>query len=132
MNIFIRRGKTAVWICDEVHLLSEIRDGRVERTDQYATSIGGPWVQVSTHPNIRKSHLEIQHGRVLGLKGKVSISDVKKAYRERIAEYHPDKVAHLGARLRAVAEDECKRINSAYEYFIQRYGSKQFTQTEWK
>jgi DnaJ-class molecular chaperone len=30
-------------------------------------------------------------------------------------EYHPDKVAHLGADIRALAERKAKEINEAYQ-----------------
>jgi hypothetical protein len=65
---------------------------------------------------------EVRHARVLGLKGKASMSEVKAAYRTRIAEYHPDKVAHLGPKLKQLAEEECKLINAAYDYFTKKYG----------
>lgn len=62
------------------------------------------------------------HGSVLGLKGKVTFADIKQAYRIRMMEYHPDKVASLGTKLRAIAEIEAKRINAAYDYFQSAYG----------
>jgi DnaJ domain len=61
------------------------------------------------------------YGKVLGLKGKVTMNDVKKRYRELVSLYHPDKVNHLGEKLRQVAEEEIKEINEAYEYFKKRY-----------
>lgn len=57
------------------------------------------------------------HANVLGLHDAATIFDVQKAYRAKMAEYHPDRVAHLGIKLREVAEAECKRINAAYAYF---------------
>lgn len=65
---------------------------------------------------------EARHAHVLGLSGKTTMSDVKAAYRTRIAEYHPDRVSHLGPKLRALAEEECKQINAAYEFFVRKYG----------
>jgi len=65
---------------------------------------------------------EIIHARVLGLRGKVTMSDVRAAYRKAIAEYHPDKVAHLGEKLREVATAETVKLNVAYQYFQKRYG----------
>ena len=62
--------------------------------------------------------------KALGLSGKVTMREVRRNYRQRIAEYHPDKVAHLGSKLRAVAEMESKRLNIAYQYFQERYGQK--------
>jgi hypothetical protein len=65
---------------------------------------------------------ELAHARVLGLRGKVTMSDVRAAYRKAIAEYHPDKVAHLGEKLREVATAETVKLNVAYQYFQKRYG----------
>jgi len=61
------------------------------------------------------------YGKVLGLFGKVTMADVKKKYRELVSQYHPDKVNHLGDKLKKVAEDEMKEINEAYEYFKRMY-----------
>ena len=38
-------------------------------------------------------------------------------------EYHPDRVAALGPKLREVAEQETKKINAAYEFFTAKYAS---------
>ena len=64
---------------------------------------------------------ELIHAIVLGLRGKVTMVDVRSAYRKSIAEYHPDKVAHLGDKLRKVAADEAVKINTAYSYFVEKY-----------
>jgi hypothetical protein len=40
--------------------------------------------------------------------------EIKSAYKRKMREYHPDKVAALGSRLKEVAEEESKRINMAY------------------
>ncbi len=65
------------------------------------------------------------HADVLGLGGvkDFGIDDVKQAYRELAVQYRPDKVAHLGPRLRQVAEEEMKKINEAYAFFTQRHQS---------
>jgi phosphoribosylformylglycinamidine synthase len=51
--------------------------------------------------------------KVFGLDESAAVNDIKSAYRNNIKNYHPDKVAHLGAKLRAVAEAETKEFNSA-------------------
>ena len=38
-------------------------------------------------------------------------------------EYHPDRVAALGPKLREVAEHETKKINAAYEFFTAKYAT---------
>ncbi len=52
-----------------------------------------------------------------------SMEDIHRAYRRRMSEYHPDKVAQLGQEIRQVAERKSKEINAAYEEaFRQRQG----------
>jgi len=52
---------------------------------------------------------------ILGVTATASLEEIQRAYRSRIAEYHPDKVATLGAELRDLAERKSKEINLAYE-----------------
>lgn len=52
---------------------------------------------------------------ILGLTRNSSHAELKRAYRERIRQYHPDMVAHLGTELRELAERKAKEINEAYE-----------------
>jgi hypothetical protein len=67
---------------------------------------------------------ERYYGAVLGLSGPVVFEEVKRQYRELAAQYHPDKVNHLGPKLKEVAEQEMKKINEAYEFFKQKNGLK--------
>ncbi|MBI2362944.1 MAG: DnaJ domain-containing protein [Elusimicrobia bacterium] len=52
---------------------------------------------------------------VLGVDRGATPEAVKAAYKARMAEYHPDKVAHLGADLKALADKKAKAIQKAYE-----------------
>lgn len=54
---------------------------------------------------------------VLGLEPGADMDTIKKAYRKLSMKYHPDKVGHLGAEFRSVAEEKMKEINSAYDFF---------------
>ena len=67
---------------------------------------------------------ERYYGKVLGLKGRITKEDVKCSYRELCQQYHPDRVNHLGPKLKEVAEKEMKKINEAYAYFENMYGIK--------
>lgn len=40
---------------------------------------------------------------------------IKTAYRARMREYHPDKVAHLGDELQKLAHEKAQQIQRAYE-----------------
>ena len=52
---------------------------------------------------------------VLGLSGQPSRAEMKAAFRKRMSEYHPDKVSTLGPKIKALAEQESKEINSAMD-----------------
>ncbi len=75
----------------------------------------GPRVDATTVPE------EKEFARILGLSGRVSRGEIRKAYRGLVGQYHPDKVSHLGPRLKEVADQEIKKINQAYEYFRKKY-----------
>ena len=59
---------------------------------------------------------------VLGLHRQITPEEVKFRYRELVVQYHPDKVAHLGPKLKEVAEQQMKEINEAYDFFKRKYG----------
>ena len=69
----------------------------------------------------KKNVTEKKYGTILGLKGKITISDFHKAYRKKIKENHPDKVANMGKEIKALAQQQTKEINEAYKYFINKY-----------
>ena len=48
--------------------------------------------------------------------GRITIEAARMAYRQRMAEYHPDKVAHLGPELRELAERKATEFNLAIKY----------------
>ncbi len=49
-------------------------------------------------------------------------SEVQRAYKEKMAKSHPDKVAHLGEELQEKASELTVEINKAYN-IIKRYKS---------
>jgi len=65
----------------------------------------------SPRPNDEHAHWT----EVLELAAQASAEDIRAAYRRKMAQYHPDKVATLGPELRRLAEQMAKRINRAYE-----------------
>lgn len=70
----------------------------------------------------RGAKTEQQYASILGLKGKVTLADVKSRYRELANQYHPDKVSHLGEKLQSLAKEEMLKINEANDYFKKKYG----------
>jgi hypothetical protein len=52
---------------------------------------------------------------VLGVLPDAPLPEVKRAYLALVAQYHPDKVAQLGPKLQALAQEETRRIVEAWE-----------------
>jgi len=53
--------------------------------------------------------------RILGIESSASGEEIQAAYKARMHEYHPDKVAHLGEELQKVAHRKAVEIQHAYE-----------------
>lgn len=58
--------------------------------------------------------------QVLGIGPGADQSEIRQAYRHLAAQYHPDKVAHLGKELRQLADRKFKSIQAAYEVLKRR------------
>ncbi len=52
---------------------------------------------------------------VLGVGPGAGDEEIAQAYKRKISEYHPDKVARMGDEIRALAERKSKEINAAYD-----------------
>ena len=58
---------------------------------------------------------------VLGLKEGASIEEIKKAYRELVKKYHPDR--YMDNPLSDLAEEKLREINEAYDILIKSGGN---------
>ena len=52
---------------------------------------------------------------VLGVAPDATLEQIRKAYEEKSAQYHPDRVAGIGPEFRDTAIRLTRRINDAYE-----------------
>ncbi|MDR3089178.1 MAG: J domain-containing protein [Desulfobulbaceae bacterium] len=88
-----------------------------EQSRDYEYSTG----QKNASDDCRQSDEERDYAAVLGLGDLRSVTEIKRRYRQLAAQYHPDKVNHLGPKLQETAANETKKINAAYEFFRRRY-----------
>jgi DnaJ like chaperone protein len=58
--------------------------------------------------------------KLLSVPVNATTDEIKSAYKKRIMEYHPDRVATLGEELRTLASAKTQEINSAYN-FLKNY-----------
>lgn len=64
------------------------------------------------------------HYEVLGVSKTASDAEIKKAYRKLAVEYHPDKVATLGADYQKAAKEKFQKIQEAYDRIKKERGTK--------
>lgn len=58
---------------------------------------------------------------VLGISEQASQEEIDNAYRHKISEYHPDKVANAAPEIKELAERRARDINAAYEEIRKRW-----------
>lgn len=71
-------------------------------------------------PLVRQLHWT----ETLGVSEHASAEEVKAAYRSRIQQYHPDKVASLGEELKVLANEKSREIKAAYEKALSAIGDR--------
>jgi DnaJ like chaperone protein len=52
---------------------------------------------------------------ILGVSKEATNEEIKKAYKKKAIEFHPDKVAYLGEDVQESAKNKFQKINEAYE-----------------
>ena len=57
---------------------------------------------------------------VLGVRPDATSAEIAGAYRSKVAQYHPDRVAQMGPEIRALAEQKTAQINRAHDAARQR------------
>lgn len=67
--------------------------------------------QTSTQSELMNESLAYS---VLNIKNTATVDEIKQSYKDRIKEYHPDRVATLGSEIKILAEKKTKQINEAY------------------
>lgn len=56
---------------------------------------------------------------ILELTPPASKEEIKKAYKQILSKYHPDKVEHLGEDIKQLAREKVQAINKAYDTLIE-------------
>mgnify|MGYP005846064215 FL=1 len=90
---------------------------KYERYKQYQQkSQGGSYQQQSS-----QNSDDVKYYGYLELPYGASFEDVKKAYKELMKKYHPDKFYDNDTKRKA-AEKVCQKLNEAYQYFGKKFG----------
>jgi DnaJ like chaperone protein len=94
-------------------------DGDLQRSEREALRRAARGLDLSEEDEqaIATRHLGAAdaHYAALGLTPEASDAEVKKAFRQLAAEYHPDKAAHLGKQAAEQAARRFQEVRDAYE-----------------
>ena len=90
-------------------------DGHPDKSDSRQQASG----EETSAPAIpRFDDIKKNWHRILEVAESSDKDQITAAYKQKIGQHHPDKVATLGQELRALAEQKCKQINMAYDYAL--------------
>ena len=59
---------------------------------------------------------------MLGIDSGASDEELEQAYRRRMSEYHPDRVANAAPEIRDIADQRTREINQAYDRIKRQRG----------
>jgi hypothetical protein len=85
---------------------NESRRGREERRESRDSSLGGD----AREPYDPYSILEVNRGE--------DLEEIRRRYKEKLLQYHPDRVQHLGKEFQDMAERRTKEITEAYQHIL--------------
>ena len=114
------------WLLGQVLRRTMASKGR----GRYGQGRPGPQPGDQNEPNANGAGPGSSHGppsakspyEVLEVPPNASVEEMRAAYRRKVQQYHPDKVAGMGPEIREVAERRMKEINAAYEELKRRHG----------
>lgn len=85
---------------------------KTRKTGNYRSGKGQPPPGRSS--NLPKKPFRSAH-EILGVTANATRMEIQTAYKEKIKQYHPDKVSHLGEEFSHLAEEKFNEIQKAYE-----------------
>jgi hypothetical protein len=101
------------------HLIRDYDNSQASGSSRYysnqSSSTSGSGTRQTVDP------LDKYYGDILGLENDYTVANIRKKYRSKMKENHPDSNASQSDADRKRAEEAAKRINSAYAYFKKRF-----------
>jgi DnaJ-domain-containing protein 1 len=107
------------WLVSKVLGTRDAVDRAEPSIETDSTSSANPDGQESAEEGVTYSNWF----RVLEVSEHASPEEVKTAYKRKISQYHPDKVAQMGEEIRALAGRKSQQINAAYELGMRTFGA---------
>jgi hypothetical protein len=92
---------------------------RLQNGSAHATGESARSSDARDHAETKHSDATFDPYRILGIPSSSSAESIRSAYRLRMTEYHPDKVAHLGDELQELAHKKVLEIQKAYQQLVE-------------
>ena len=73
-----------------------------------------------TKTNQESSKIKKDPYEILGIARSASKEEIYKAYKDKVKQYHPDKVSHLGEELQKMANEKFLEIKTAYDLLMEK------------
>ncbi|WP_018079372.1 J domain-containing protein [Thiobacillus denitrificans] len=108
------------WIVNSVMGSKPAKKPGPEQTEETRSAEGE--AQENTRQSQSQAPQDEPWFRILGVSESAGKEEIASAYKAKIRQYHPDKVASLGPELRELAELKSKQINAAYDYAFKLRG----------
>ncbi len=112
---FFGRG---LGLIDDLSLMAALTYFYRRQLRDFAARTAGESAQArgKTHrKKAKQSERAFDPYQILGIPASSSQETIRSAYRSRMKEYHPDKVAHLGEELQELAHRKVLEIQEAYQ-----------------
>ena len=109
---------TGLGLIDDLSLMAALGYFYRKRLRDFAARAAGESAQASGDTRRKKtqqSNRALDPYQTLGIPTSSSRETIRRAYRSRMSEYHPDKVAHLGEELQELAHQKALEIQKAYQ-----------------
>jgi DnaJ like chaperone protein len=105
---------------DDLLLIGFLRHFYLRHLRDFAANAGGSESAQGQQEDPRHAPAAAPEARLdpyttLGISSSASPQAIRSAYRARMSEYHPDKVAHLGEDLQKLAHRKVLEIQQAYQ-----------------
>jgi DnaJ like chaperone protein len=118
-----RFKKTIVQILFEIALADdELAKSEVEVINKIAFKVGLTTAEYNAIASMYNQKAPDRDYDILEISPNASNDEIKSRYRDLVKKYHPDKVQHLGAEFKELADKKFKEINSAYERIREKKG----------
>jgi hypothetical protein len=81
-----------------------------------------PWLEDETAAAVESD--DDDPFAVLGVPSSAAFDEVHAAWRQKLAEYHPDRFLRAGAKIRLLAHTETQRLNAAFQAIARNRAAK--------